>query len=314
VSERYLGKNKLGTTKRGIGPAYADKAMRVGLRVQDLLDPKIFRQKLDLALRDKNLMLTKGYNRPGLDADAIASEYLAMVPRLEPLIDDSVHLIHEALERGEQVLFEGAQATFLDLDHGTYPFVTSSNPVAGGVCTGAGVGPRAIERVIGVVKAYTTRVGSGPFPSELFEGDPVGDLLVERGHEFGTNTGRRRRPGWLDAVMLRHAVRLNTCTEIAITKLDVLSPLDELRICVAYEDDDGTRYDHVPYHQSVLHKVRPVYETLPGWQAEIDHATRLADLPPAACAYVRRIEELAGVPVSFVGVGPGREQTVVLPR
>jgi adenylosuccinate synthase len=312
VSERYLGKNKLGTTKRGIGPAYADKAMRVGIRVQDLLDPKIFRQKLDLAIRDKNLMLTKGYNRPGLDADAIAAEYLAMVPRLEPLIDDSVHLIHEALERGEHVLFEGAQATFLDLDQGTYPFVTSSNPVAGGVCTGAGVGPRAIERVVGVVKAYTTRVGSGPFPSELFEGDPVGDTLVERGHEYGTNTGRRRRPGWLDMVMIRHAVRLNTCTDIAITKLDVLAPFDELKICVAYEGEDGTRYDHVPYHQSVLHKVRPVYETMPGWQGEIDHATRLEDLPDAARAYVMRIQELAGVPVSFVGVGPGREQTVVL--
>jgi len=314
VTERYLGKNKLGTTKRGIGPAYADKAMRVGIRVQDLLDPKIFRQKLDLAIRDKNLMLTKGYNRPGLDPDAIAADYLAMVPRLEPLIDDSVHLIHEALDRGENVLFEGAQATYLDLDHGTYPFVTSSNPVAGGVCTGAGVGPRAVERVVGVVKAYTTRVGSGPFPSELFEGDPVGDELVARGHEYGTNTGRRRRPGWLDAVMLRHAVRLNTCTDIAITKLDVLAPFAELKICVAYEGDDGTRYDHVPYHQSVLHKVRPVYESLPGWQGEIDHATRLEDLPGAARAYVMRIQELAGVPVSFVGVGPARDQTVVLQR
>ena len=314
VTERYLGKNKLGTTKRGIGPAYADKALRVGIRVQDLLDPKIFRQKLDLAIRDKNLMLTKGYNRPGLDPEAIAADYLAMVPRLEPLIDDSVHLIHEALDRGENVLFEGAQATYLDLDQGTYPFVTSSNPVAGGVCTGAGVGPLAIQRVVGVVKAYTTRVGSGPFPSELFDGDPVGDELVARGHEYGTNTGRRRRPGWLDAVMLRHAVRLNTCTDVAITKLDVLAPFAELKICVAYEGDDGTRYDHVPYHQSVLHKVKPVYETLPGWQGEIDHATRLEDLPAEARAYVMRIQELAGVPVSFVGVGPGREQTVVLDR
>ena len=314
VSERYLGKNKLGTTKRGIGPAYADKAMRVGIRVQDLLDPKIFRQKLDLAIRDKNLMLTKGYNRPGLDAEEIAADYLAMVPRLEPLIDDTVHLVHAALDRGEQVLFEGAQATFLDLDQGTYPYVTSSNPVAGGVCTGAGVGPLAVERVVGVVKAYTTRVGSGPFPSELFEGDAVGDELVARGHEFGTNTGRRRRPGWLDAVMLRHAVRLNTCTEIAITKLDVLAPFPELKICVAYEGDDGTRYDHVPYHQSVLHKVRPVYETLPGWLGEIDHATRFEDLPAEARDYVLRIQELAGVVVSFVGVGPARDQTVVMER
>ena len=312
VTERYLGKNKLGTTKRGIGPAYADKALRVGLRVQDLLDPKIFREKLDLALREKNAVLAKAYNRLPLDNDAIAAQYLAMVPRLEPLIDDSVHLIHGALERGERVLFEGAQATFLDLDHGTYPYVTSSNPVAGGVCTGAGVGPRAIDRVVGVVKAYTTRVGAGPFPTELHDGDPVGDVLVDRGHEYGTNTGRRRRPGWLDLVMIRHAVRLNSCTDIAITKLDVLAPFPELKICVAYEDEHGTRYDHVPYHQSVIHKVRPVYETLPGWQCEIDTATTLADLPGAARAYVARIEELAGVPVSFVGVGPARDQTLVL--
>ena len=257
VTERFLGKNKLGTTKRGIGPAYADKALRVGLRVQDLLDPKIFRQKLDLALREKNGVLAKVYNRLPLDADEICEQYLAMVPRLEPMIADTVHLVHEALDAGQPVLFEGAQATFLDLDHGTYPFVTSSNPIAGGVCTGAGVGPRAIDRVIGVAKAYVTRVGSGPFPTELFDGDPVGDELVERGHEFGTNTGRRRRPGWLDVVMLRHAVRLNSCSEIAITKLDVLAPFDELKVCVAYEGDDGTRYDHVPYHQSVLHKVQP---------------------------------------------------------
>jgi adenylosuccinate synthase len=314
VTERYLGKNKLGTTKRGIGPAYADKALRVGLRVQDLLDPKIFRAKLDLALREKNGVLSKVYNRLPLDGDEIAKQYLAMVPRLEPMIADTVHMVHEALDAGQQVLFEGAQATYLDLDHGTYPFVTSSNPVAGGVCTGAGVGPRAIDRVIGVSKAYTTRVGAGPFPTELFDGDAVGELLVERGHEFGTNTGRRRRPGWLDGVMLRHAVRLNSCSEIAITKLDVMAPLAELKVCVAYEGEDGTRYDHVPYHQSVLHKVRPVYETLPGWQSEITEVERLEDLPAAARDYVRFVEKLAGVPVSFVSVGPGREQTVVLPR
>ena len=314
LTERYLGKNKLGTTKRGIGPAYADKALRVGLRVQDLLDPKIFREKLDLALREKNGVLAKVYNRLPLDGDEIAKQYLAMVPRLEPMIADTVHMVHEALDAGQQVLFEGAQATYLDLDHGTYPFVTSSNPVAGGVCTGAGVGPRAIDRVIGVSKAYTTRVGAGPFPTELFEGDAVGELLVDRGHEFGTNTGRRRRPGWLDGVMLRHAVRLNSCSEIAITKLDVMAPLTELKVCVAYEGEDGTRYDHVPYHQSVLHKVRPVYETLPGWQSEITEAERIEDLPAAARDYVRFVERLAGVPVSFVSVGPAREQTVVLPR
>jgi len=314
VTERYLGKNKLGTTKRGIGPAYADKALRVGLRVQDLLDPKIFREKLDLALREKNGVLAKVYNRLPLDGDEIAKQYLAMVPRLEPMIADTVHMVHEALDAGQQVLFEGAQATYLDLDHGTYPFVTSSNPIAGGVCTGAGVGPRAIDRVIGVSKAYTTRVGAGPFPTELLAGDAVGELLVDRGREFGTNTGRRRRPGWLDGVMLRHAVRLNSCSEVAITKLDVLAPLAELKVCVAYEGEDGTRYDHVPYHQSVLHKVRPVYETLPGWQSEITEAERIEDLPAAARDYVRFVEELAGVPVSFVSVGPAREQTVVLPR
>ncbi len=313
VTERYLGKNKLGTTKRGIGPAYADKALRVGLRVQDLLDPKIFREKLDLALREKNGVLAKVYNRLPLDGDEIAKQYLAMVPRLEPMIADTVHMVHEALDAGQQVLFEGAQATYLDLDHGTYPFVTSSNPVAGGVCTGAGVGPRAIDRVIGVSKAYTTRVGAGPFPTELLDGDAVGELLVDRGREFGTNTGRRRRPGWLDGVMLRHAVRLNSCSEIAITKLDVMAPLDELKVCVAYEGEDGTRYDHVPYHQSVLHKVRPVYESLPGWKSEITEAAQLEDLPAAARDYVRFVEKLAGVPVTFVSVGPGREQTVVLP-
>jgi adenylosuccinate synthase len=314
VTERYLGKNKLGTTMRGIGPTYADKALRVGLRVQDLLDPKIFREKLDLVLREKNGVLSKVYNRLPMDAKEIAEKYLALVPRLAPMIDDTVWLVHEALEAQQWVLFEGAQATFLDLDHGTYPFVTSSNPVAGGVCTGAGVGPRAIERVTGVVKAYTTRVGSGPFPSELHEGDPDGDLMVNRGAEFGTNTGRRRRPGWLDLVMIKHATRLNTCTDLAVTKLDVLSPLKELKVCVAYEGEDGKRYEHVPYHQSVIHKVRPVYETFPGWGTEIEAASRLDDLPTAARDYVQFIQDFTGVHVSFVGVGPARDQTIVLPR
>ncbi|MBM3673402.1 MAG: adenylosuccinate synthase [Actinobacteria bacterium] len=314
LNERYLGKAKLGTTKRGIGPAYADKAMRVGLRVQDLLDPKIFREKLDLVLREKNGVLTKVYNRLPVDAAALAEQYMALTPRLEPLIADTVHLVHQALDAQQWVLLEGAQATFLDLDHGTYPFVTSSNPVAGAVGAGAGVGPRDVERIVGVVKAYTTRVGSGPFPAELPEGDSVGDLLVERGAEYGTNTKRRRRTGWLDLVMVKHALRLNTCTEIALTKLDVLSPLRELKVCVAYEGDDGARYDHVPYHQSVVHKVRPVYETLPGWGHDIERAERLDDLPAEAQQYVRFIEEVAGVAVTFVGVGPGREQTVVLPR
>jgi adenylosuccinate synthase len=314
MTERFLGKNKLGTTKRGIGPAYADKAARVGLRVQDLLDPKIFREKLDLVLREKNGVLAKVYNRLPVDADALTRDYLDLAPRLEPLIDDTVHLVHQALDAQQWVLFEAAQATFLDLDHGTYPFVTSSNPVAGSVCGGAGVGPRDLQRIVGIVKAYTTRVGAGPFPTELDEGDPHGDVLVERGAEYGTNTKRRRRTGWLDAVMIRHAARLNTCTELAITKLDVLSQFDTLNVCTAYEDDQGNRYDHVPYHQSVLHKVRPVYETVPGWGHDIERAERLEDLPSAARDYVRFIETFTGVPVTFVSVGPGREQTVVLPR
>ncbi|MGQ0825102.1 MAG: adenylosuccinate synthase [Actinomycetota bacterium] len=314
VTERFLGKNKLGTTMRGIGPAYGDKAWRVGLRVQDLLDPKIFREKLELALREKNGVLTKVYNRLPLDAKEITDRYLSYVPRLSPLIDDTVYLIHEALDAQQWVLFEGAQATFLDLDHGTYPYVTSSNPIAGGVGPGAGVGPRAIERIVGIVKAYITRVGAGPFPTELFDGDEIGDLLVERGREYGTNTGRKRRPGWLDLVMLKHAARLNTCTELAITKLDVMSPLTELKVCVAYEGDDGARYEHVPYHQSVLHKVRPVYHTLPGWGTDIETAERMEDLPTEAREYVRFIEEFLGVHVSFVSVGPSRDQTVVLPR
>jgi adenylosuccinate synthase len=314
MTERFLGKNKLGTTKRGIGPAYADKAARVGLRVQDLLDPKIFRQKLDLVLREKNGVLAKVYNRLPVDADALTRDYLDLAPRLEPLIDDTVHLVHEALDAQQWVLFEAAQATFLDLDHGTYPFVTSSNPVAGSVCGGAGVGPRDLQRIVGIVKAYTTRVGAGPFPTELPEGDPHGDVLVERGGEYGTNTKRRRRAGWLDAVMIRHAARLNTCTELAITKLDVLSQFDTLNVCTAYEDDQGNRYDHVPYHQSVLHKVRPLYETLPGWGHDIERAERLEDLPSAARDYVGFLEAFTGVPVTFVSVGPGREQTVVLPR
>jgi len=314
VTERYLGKNKLGTTKRGIGPAYADKAARVGLRVQDLFDPKIFREKLDLVLREKNGLLAKVYNRLPVDAEALATEYLALAERLAPLVDDTVHLVHEALDAQQWVLFEAAQATFLDLDHGTYPFVTSSNPVAGSVCGGAGVGPRDLERIVGIVKAYTTRVGSGPFPTELIEGDPEGDTMVERGGEYGTNTKRRRRAGWLDAVMLKHATRINTCTELALTKLDVLSAFETLKICVAYEDDQGTRYDHVPYHQSIVHKVRPVYETLPGWGHDIEQAETLDQLPVQARDYVRFIEEFVGVRVSLVGVGPARDQTIVLPR
>src|SRR5215210_7407390 len=308
VAERFLGKAALGTPRRGIGPAYADKAARVGLRVQDLLDPKIFRQKLDVALKEKNLILAKIHNRLPLSADDIADLYLGELrSRIEPMIADSVGLVHDALEEGANVLFEGAQATFLDVDHGTYPFVTSSNPVAGGALTGAGVGPRHIQKVVGVAKAYITRVGAGPFPTELF--DENGDALVDRGHEYGTNTGRRRRPGWFDAVMVRQAVRLNSLTELAVTKLDVLDAFDTLKVCGAYEAD-GDTYLHPPYHQSVLHKVKPVYEELPGWNTDLTAATTLDDLPPAAVGYLQFLSDACGVPVGLVGVGPGREQFV----
>ncbi|HQZ14354.1 MAG TPA: adenylosuccinate synthase [Acidimicrobiia bacterium] len=332
LTERYLGKNKLGTTKRGIGPCYADKALRVGIRMQDLLDEKILRAKLESVLREKNLVLAKVYNRPGYVVDELMETYLALVPRLEPMLDDTVHLIHKALDDGKEVLFEGAQATFLDLDHGTYPYVTSSNPIAGGACTGAGVGPRALTRIIGVAKAYVTRVGAGPFPTELplEEGDvtyapgtsdesisrdmEVGNFLVERGREFGTNTGRRRRPGWLDCVMLKHAVRLNTCTEIALCKLDVLGGLDEVKICVGYETPDGKRIDHVPYHQSAFHDVKPIYETLTGWDKDIEDTANFSDLPANAKAFINRVEAIVGVPVTFASTGPARDHTVVMPR
>jgi adenylosuccinate synthase len=308
ITERYLGKNRLGTTKRGIGPAYADKATRIGLRVQDLLDPKIFREKLDVVLKEKNQILAKVYNRLPQSADDIAARYLdEYAPRVAPMIADTVELVHEALSAGLHVLLEGAQATFLDLDHGTYPFVTSSNPVAGGACVGTGVGPLHIDRVVGIAKAYVTRVGAGPFPTEL-DGE-LADILVERGHEYGTNTGRRRRPGWFDAVMMRQAVRLNSLSEIALTKLDVLDTFPSLKVCVAYEVD-GVRYEHVPYHQSVLHKVTPVFEELPGWETDLTGATLRADLPSAAQDYIDFLSRQAGVPVSLVGVGPGREQFV----
>jgi adenylosuccinate synthase len=310
LTERYLGKNRLGTTKRGIGPAYSDKAARIGLRVQDLLDPKIFRQKLDVVLKEKNLVLAKIYNRLALSFDDIARAYLDdYAPRLAPHIGDTVGLVHDTLASGGGVLLEGAQATFLDLDHGTYPFVTSSNPVAGGACTGAGIGPRYIDRVLGIAKAYITRVGAGPFPTEVF--GEVGDAMVERGHEFGTNTGRRRRPGWFDAVMMRHAVRLNSLDELAVTKLDVLDTFETVKVCVAYESA-GTRYEKLPWHQSVLHEVTPVYEELPGWRTETSGCARKADLPKAALDYIEFLSAQSGVPITYVGVGPGRDEIVRL--
>jgi adenylosuccinate synthase len=311
VTERFLGRNALGTTKRGIGPAYADKAARVGLRVQDLLDEKIFRAKLDVVLKEKNGVLSRVYNRLPMSAAEIAGAYLdEYAPRIAPMIADTVGFLHDQLAAGRHVLLEGAQATFLDLDHGTYPFVTSSNPVAGGACTGSGIGPRDIDRVIGIAKAYVTRVGAGPFPTELT--DDVGDLLVERGHEFGTNTGRRRRCGWFDVPMARQAARLNSLSDIALTKLDVLDALESVKVCVAYEAD-GQRYDYPPYHQSVLHAVTPVYEELDGWREDLTACTSFDDLPRAAKDYVAFLAERTGVPIHVVGVGPGREQFVAVP-
>jgi adenylosuccinate synthase len=311
VTERFLGRNALGTTKRGIGPAYADKAARVGLRVQDLLDAKIFRQKLDVVLKEKNAVLSRVYNRLPMSAADIAAAYLdEYAPRIAPMIADTVSFLHDQLAAGRHVLLEGAQATFLDLDHGTYPFVTSSNPVAGGACTGSGIGPRDITRVIGIAKAYVTRVGAGPFPTELT--DDVGDLLVERGHEFGTNTGRRRRCGWFDVPMARQAARLNSLSDIALTKLDVLDALESVKVCVAYEAD-GKRYDHPPYHQSILHAVTPVYEELEGWREDLTACTSFDDLPAAARDYVAFLAACTGVPIHVVGVGPGREQFVPVP-
>jgi len=308
LTERFLGRNALGTTKRGIGPAYADKSARVGLRVQDLLDPKIFREKLDVALHEKNLILTKIYNRPAISANDIAERYLdELAPRLAPMIADTVNLVHDALASAKRVLLEGAQATFLDLDHGTYPFVTSSNPVAGGACVGSGLGPRDINSIVGIAKAYITRVGAGPFPTEL-DGD-LSEYLVTRGHEFGTNTGRRRRVGWFDVVMARQAVRLNSLSEIALTKLDVLDEFDEIKVCVAYEHE-GVRYEHMPFHQSVLHEVTPIYETVPGWKSDLTSVSHIDEMPSAALDYVRFLEARIGAPIAVVGVGPEREQFV----
>jgi adenylosuccinate synthase len=306
--ERRLGKAQLGTTKRGIGPAYADKASRVGLRFQDLFDEKIFRQKLEAALVHKNEQLAKIYNRLPMSADEIAEEYLGYAQRLRPLLCDTTDLIHSSLEAGRHIILEGAQGTLLDLDHGTYPFVTSSNPVAGGALTGAGLGPRHVDRVIGITKAYVTRVGAGPFPTEL-QGD-IAERMTKFGGEYGTTTGRRRRVGWFDAVLARYANRVNGFTDLFLTKLDVLSEFDELRLCVGYRHE-GETYHHFPPHQSILHHAEPVYESMPGWKVDISDVTAFDDLPAEARAYVERIEELADAPVTWVSVGPKRSQTLV---
>jgi len=309
VSERYLGDAKIGTTGRGIGPAYGDKVARVGIRVQDLLDPGIFRKKVELALREKNQVLTKVYNRKAIDVDEVCEEYTGYAERLEPHIADTGLLLHQALGREEVVLLEGSQGTLLDVDHGTYPFVTSSNPVAGGAATGAGIGPSRITRSIGIVKAYTTRVGSGPFPTEL--DDESGERLRSVGGEYGVTTGRARRTGWFDAVIVRYAVRVNGLSDLFLTKLDVLSGLERVPLCVGYEVD-GVRHDEMPMTQTDFHHARPVYEELPGWDDDIRGARRLADLPAAAREYVRVVEQLAGAPVSAVGVGPERDQTIAV--
>ncbi len=307
VEERH-GQAPLGTTKRGIGPAYADKAARVGLRVEDLLEPAVLRERLHNVLDDRNDYLLRVFDHPGIDPDALAAQLLDEVaPRLTPLLADTVGWLHEALHAGERVLFEGAQATFLDLDHGTYPFVTSSNPVAGFALVGSGIGPGAVDQVIGIAKAYTTRVGSGPFVTELV--DETGEHLRDRGAEFGTNTNRPRRCGWFDAVMGRQAVRLNACTEIALTKLDVLDELDTIRVCVAYEVD-GRRYDYLPHLRPLHDRAVPVYATLPGWKTPLDKVTQRWQLPRQAVDYIVFLERQLGLPIRYVCVGPGREQYI----
>jgi adenylosuccinate synthase len=309
VVERYLGSARIGTTGRGIGPAYGDKVARMGIRVQDLLDPGILRQKLDLVLREKNQILVKVYNRKGLDVDAVTEEYLAYAERLRPYIAETRAMLWSALQRGEIVLLEGAQATMLDMDHGTYPFVTSSNPTAGGACVGAGIPPTAITKVIGVTKAYTTRVGSGPFPTELT--DEVGQQIRKTGNEYGTTTGRERRVGWFDAVVARYATSLNGITDLVVTKLDILSGFEKVPICVAYSVN-GVRTEDMPTTQTDFHHATPIYEELDGWWEDISKCRTVDELPDNARRYIERIEELAGTRVSVVGVGPGRDENVVI--
>jgi adenylosuccinate synthase len=308
AGEAKLGKLEIGTTKRGIGPCYADKAARLGIRVQDLLDAKILRKKIMAALEPKQQMLRPFAKDPRLDLHTMTEEYLRYGHRLEPFITDTAHLCWEALDNGKTVIFEGAQGTLLDLDHGTYPFVTSSNPIAGAACVGAGIGPADIDEVWGVAKAYATRVGAGPFPTEL--DDEMGAYIRERGGERGTTTGRDRRTGWLDLVALRFAARLNTLSALAITKLDVLAGIDPIRVAVRYRSSEGARLDELPYHQSVLHAAEAEYENLPGFEADIGDCRSEADLPREARDYLDFISENVGVPIRLVGVGPGRDQVI----
>ncbi|WP_432498248.1 adenylosuccinate synthase [Kineococcus auxinigenes] len=308
VTERFLGKRKIGTTGRGIGPAYADKINRVGVRVQDLFDESILRQKVEGALDQKNHLLVKVYNRRAVSVDETVETLLSYAERLRPMVRDVSLELSRALDRGEIVLFEGGQATMLDIDHGTYPFVTSSNATAAGACTGTGVPPNRIDRIIAVVKAYTTRVGEGPFPTELLDAD--GEKLRRDGGEYGTTTGRPRRTGWYDALVARYTARVNGVTDFVLTKLDTLSGWERIPVCVAY-DVDGERFDEIPMSQSDFHHAKPVYEYFDGWSEDISGARSVNDLPKNAQRYVEALEELSGARISAVGVGPDREQTVV---
>jgi len=309
VTERFLGKAKIGTTGRGIGPAYADKINRIGIRVQDLFDPSILRQKLEAALKDKNQVLVKVFNRNNINVDDVLAEYLNYAEILKPYVADTALILNKALEAGKTVLLEGSQGTLLDVDHGTYPYVTSSNPTSGGACTGSGIGPTKIDRVIGILKAYTTRVGSGPFPTELFDED--GEALRRIGGEVGVTTGRNRRCGWFDAPIARYATRVNGLTDFFLTKLDVLTGWEKIPVCVAYEID-GKRIEEVPASQSDFHHAKPIYEYLDGWTEDISNCKKFEELPVNAQKYVKYLEEISGAPMSAIGVGPGRDQTIVV--
>ncbi|MGX1792163.1 adenylosuccinate synthase [Microbacterium sp. NPDC055312] len=308
VTERFLGKRRIGTTGRGIGPAYADKINRVGIRAQDLFDENILRQKVEGALDQKNHLLVKMFNRRAITVDEIVDDLLSYTERLRPLVADTGHLVDEALNRGEVVVFEAGQATMLDVDHGTYPFVTSSTATAAGAASGSGVGPNRLDRIVGIVKAYTTRVGSGPFPTEL--DDEMGEWLRKTGFEYGTTTGRDRRTGWYDAPITRYATRVNGITDIVLTKLDVLTGLEQIPVCVAY-DVDGVRFDEVPVNQTDFHHAKPIYENFPGWSEDISTARTFDDLPQTAKDYVLTLERMSNTRISVIGVGPARDQVIV---
>jgi adenylosuccinate synthase len=309
VTERFLGKSRIGTTGRGIGPTYSDKIARIGIRVQDLFDPSILRQKVDSALEGKNQVLVKVFNRRAINAEEIYEQLLGFAEVLRPYVADTALILNNALDENKVVLLEGGQGTLLDVDHGTYPFVTSSNPTAGGASTGSGIGPTRITRVIGILKAYTTRVGSGPFPTELFDDD--GERLRSIGGEVGVTTGRSRRCGWFDAPIARFATRVNGLTDIFLTKLDVLTGFEQIPVCVAYEVD-GVRVDEIPMTQTDFHHAKPIYEYLPGWQEDISRAQTVADLPKNAQEYVAFLEQVSGAPISAIGVGQDRNATIAV--